>query len=1020
MTHQRADALVDELALDWGQDTIYCEATCDPKDIFYEGSDDEDYDNPASRKIRIEAAGQRYLEGKTPFLLTALLKGPFDGDSTSWVNPWRSKYRTAGALTGVRISPGKLARSARIRSNVSIPETVQPPNESLECHLPSPESLSQASKTESHPYLEEDELVKVHEWRSTVESAHGAKDQFWASTPHGSASERKRKAKGSSWLKLLASKRRRTDVMESGSVDTPVPRRAQPPNSAGDGFNISFESAPDRLPSSAIAAERYFSTSHNEISVSEDELSRDKIATDQAAADLSSSPLSYLQYTPVPDPSVNSSSQGSLQQQTPSKGPLPRRHSMPDEHFARSQNLTDHNASKPGAAFETQEDQSFCFKMRSKPTTAGSAPNEEQSVANDNEDTWSGLSSPDQDVQSLMSDIKDSTPMEERLDGQNLESATTEDQCGMTSPLSSISSENYDGFDLSEESSRDIMDIDDASSVTDSAVTSTNTDAGSPQSSTKAEIMAITPQSPSKPRQEDGFEEEEPHGTIDAACQLEAEDLSAHDTGSKEGPDNEEDDKFEFPKIVSASTTCSKEASHLTLERQEAETTPSKPAPSGASSCVSTPSHAEFLLKASVKKKFIPRSSWDKLSHLTRSPVRQNQPDKRATQSPTEASSPISTRGIKICARPSSSTLQAMVCSRPSTSNASPTKIDATVQGSLQEQIKDQTLPKQDVSIPFSQQSPWAGSKLSEYASLSLSQLPAETPKPEMNEGHSIATTASPAAQTPWVKDTTELPTEPFERTPIVDQEVQAASHAPNTSVAASEADTPMQDVSVTATPLTGATPEPRFSVKSFASFRSASPDRCSHKVKRTVWRDSGSRLPCTQGILASATKNPWETKSSQRRVSFAPLPHETEGHSSLPTTPCPSLGRGRQTSPPPDTPAAELPTSEDAKFHKHFDAVARGPIVHHRERLLPSESQRTVGSPMPDAMAETFLTADQLRQQAQLAGPAKSDRETEESQDPLDMVEDVFREMGDFFEKWDVDNVVQTPQTTQGPQSPW
>ncbi|KAM0548135.1 hypothetical protein ACHAPJ_010056 [Fusarium lateritium] len=1054
MTLQLADPLADELALDWGEDTIYCEATCDPEDVLYEGSEDEDYDDPKSRKLRYEAAGQRFLDGKTPFLLTARLKGPFDAESTNWVNPWRSKHRTAEKSTGLRISPGKLARSAKFKRNASIPETVQPPNDSLECHLPSPESLNQASETEAHPYLEEDELFKVQEWRSAVGTENRRKDEFWASTPQGSASERKRKARGSSWLKLLANKRRRTDIMETGSIDTPVPCRPQPPTSAANNLNTSFTSVPDRLPSSAIAAERYFSAPHNEASASEDELSRDKITSNQTAAD-SSSPLSQLQCTPVLDPSINSSSQCSVEQQTPSKAPISRQSSTSKDSATETSNPGNHDASPSGEAFETQEDESFCFRMRQKPTTvAESVLDEDPSMANDDEDTWSGLSSPDQDMDSIVSDLKDSTPVDEQLDLQNSESAMEVDQCGMTSPLSSISSEKFDGFDLSEESPRDTMDIaSDASSTTDSVASVSDTADDFPHSSMKAVTEVIHAESPTKPGIEVESDEDESDQdmgeTVEVTSQAEIEDLTDSGTDSADESDEEEDGMVKLVETLPAPAPSSK-TPQIPLVRREAETTPPKPTSSGLGSSASTPSHAEFLLKASIKKRFIPQSSWDKLAHLTGSPIGQKQSDRRNTHSPAQVSSPVSARGKRTRVESTRSTPKRMNSSphanlsqppnssqplnfnrpsslsqlsnpsQPSSHDASPTIIGTPVQEQHQEQERDQPNSKEDAPIPCSQQSPWAANKLSQYASLTLSQLPEDSPGPELKETHATPITASPVAQTPWTEDVTELPTKPLEHISTIELGDQTALNVTSTPVVACGTDTQMQDVFIAGTPAGASTPEPQFSVKSFASFRSLSPKRRSHKANRAAWRESGSRLPSTQGILASATKNPWEVKSSQRRVSFAPLPHETQGHSSIPATPCPSLSKGRPSSPPPDTPASELPTSEDAKFHKHFDAVARGPVIRHSQRLLPSESQCTVGSPLPDAMAETFLTADQMRQPPSSADPAKSDRETDDSQDPFDMVQDVFQEMGEFLDKWDVNSVTETPQKAQGVQSPW
>ena len=61
------------------------------EDILFPASDNED--SPESRKSkrrRIEAQAQRYLEGKPLFIQSALLRGPLD---TGWINPWIRKPR---------------------------------------------------------------------------------------------------------------------------------------------------------------------------------------------------------------------------------------------------------------------------------------------------------------------------------------------------------------------------------------------------------------------------------------------------------------------------------------------------------------------------------------------------------------------------------------------------------------------------------------------------------------------------------------------------------------------------------------------------------------------------------------------------------------------------------------------------------------------------------------------------------------------------------------------------------------
>ncbi|KAJ4317853.1 hypothetical protein N0V84_007128 [Fusarium piperis] len=624
---QRVDPSADELSLEWGEDTIYCEATCVPEDVLYEGSDDEDYDNPISRKLRYEEAGQRYLDGKTPFLITASLKGPFDTKSGRWVNPWRSKHRTAGTFQGVRTSPGKLLRSAQVKRNKSIPETVlTAPNDSLECHLPSPESLKQASVAEGHAYLEEDELAKVQEWRKTIEPGDAARDRFWTSTPQSSLSARKRKAKGSSWLKHLATKRRRTDIMESGSVNTPVPRRSHPITTIDDHDDYddapttSFNSVPDRLPSSTLAANRFFApsqagdwegdtqaatdvdeliqpdgrssavssnssvkrispvrdfgkcTQDEEARHAEDELSRDNIASMQAAATLSS-PISQRQHMPATGRSTNGS-QRSVQRQSQIK-PASRSRQPSQNHDAKS-NLSisseDDESLDHSPAFETQEDQSFCFKMRPKhiavteivetsslvPTSV-SAEDPQASVSE--EESWSGLSSLDEasEVLAQDDDIPRSKPNNtEKPDINLVDAPVTEpmdlDKPGMSSGLSSIASQEFTGFDLSEETPDDPCEVDTAS---DSSETGSDTVIISSPTPAEEVIKVADTESPG--------DSEEP----DSEPQMEEIRVAVEDDGSSragETTDSDDETTEESTDQEGDSTNSSTASGHKSLQ----------------------------------------------------------------------------------------------------------------------------------------------------------------------------------------------------------------------------------------------------------------------------------------------------------------------------------------------------------------------------------------------------------------------------------------------------------------------
>ncbi|EFX06703.1 hypothetical protein CMQ_7024 [Grosmannia clavigera kw1407] len=74
----------------FGNEPIFFEPTHCPDDILYSGSEDEYYDSPSARSRSCEDQARLFLEGRRPFLLSASLKGPFDG-AKGWNNPWRGK-----------------------------------------------------------------------------------------------------------------------------------------------------------------------------------------------------------------------------------------------------------------------------------------------------------------------------------------------------------------------------------------------------------------------------------------------------------------------------------------------------------------------------------------------------------------------------------------------------------------------------------------------------------------------------------------------------------------------------------------------------------------------------------------------------------------------------------------------------------------------------------------------------------------------------------------------------------------
>ncbi|KPM45675.1 hypothetical protein AK830_g1002 [Neonectria ditissima] len=1075
---QHADRKVDELGPSWEEDTIYCEATCAPKDVFYEGSDDEDYDDPTCRRLRYEAVGQRFLDGCTPLLLTATLKGPFE-KSSGWINPWQSKHRTARTFQGTRSSPKKLSRQSKHERNMSVPETLQVgPHDSMECHLPSPESLKQAPVAEEHPYLEDDELDMVEKWRTTVQPV--AKDQFWVSTPKGS--ENKRKATGSEWLRKVASKRRRTELMESGSINSPIPQMpvmSHRDRSSGYlGRSISFTSVPDQLPSSANAAKRFLrnqtiqdigqdaahaenddevvdsitvsfasapdrlqspakrsspkrtpkrSTRNEVAKTSRNYLLQNEAASIKAAATLSS-PVSQQRF---PQASTRKSPRLNSSQRIQGK-PSPTR-SSPSLQQAKTvrEKILKGYKSVEARELETQRDDSFCFRMQSRPTVSANdrASAVDQATASSGEacefddvESWSGLSSmDDEEVEQLRvadDDIetKVSRSKTVAMSADSESEPMQVDRNTVSSELSSLASEDFAGFDIAVPSEANVEMEDDS---TTSSGSETASNGSSSESSDTTEVAVVET---SQPMVQQDIPDNEQTSEIHVATPKER---SVPDDGAAEEDASDQSEDESDQDDTDGTSSQASDASDLA---------PAAP----ADLCKSAPLH---LLKDSVKR-LVPKTLWARLSHSS-SPA--PMPD-RETNEPSHCKTVLE-EGLRETST-AKEKLDELSPGRPTqiaaperqypSITSQPSEHGQAVVG-LDYSIETDKADLDAEPLPVSQQSSWAENKLSQFTKLAENGRSQDnspvTSTPQMVDDAS--TTGASVITTPQLANFPRETVATQDDTPNVDAVVQlSALHPPVTTSSTSSqmqnhGVTPITPAITPAMALRPSTPEPQFSVKSFASFMSPSPERRSRKSVRAAWRDSGSRLPSTQGIIASATKNPWKADVSQRRVSWAPLPHELSASITSVTMPRPLEVRGRQVSPPPTTPVADLPTSGDAKFHEHFTAVAnRTKSI--RQRILPTASQCTLGSPEPQAMAETFLCADQFRKpdnedQGEINASSQHEpTHDQESQEPLDIVEDVIREMGGYLDAWDVDleldqarksASMQTPQLTQ---SPW
>ncbi|KAG5948004.1 hypothetical protein E4U59_005483 [Claviceps monticola] len=199
---------------DWsgGDDFIYYESYCERQDIFYEGSEDERYQCPSERRLRYEAAGQRFLNGQVPTLISASLEGPFDS-ATGWTNPWTSK-RNKAVVRKIKDRPRSEQRVSQ-RSSTKIHRTQQSTflSSAGECHLPSPESLKQAPQSQDCSFLRTEKLATVKRWQEKLDNAPSDHDSFWDGNKSNlSPSVKKRRASGAEWLKNAPLKRHKSGV----------------------------------------------------------------------------------------------------------------------------------------------------------------------------------------------------------------------------------------------------------------------------------------------------------------------------------------------------------------------------------------------------------------------------------------------------------------------------------------------------------------------------------------------------------------------------------------------------------------------------------------------------------------------------------------------------------------------------------------------------------------------------------------------------------------------------------------
>lgn len=1013
-----------ELKEIWGDDTVYSASFCQPEDVLYEGSEDEDYENSAARRRRYEEAGQRFLDGAVPLLFSAALRGPFDRRS-GFTNPWISD-RHAGTARSSTASSKHIEKVTSSQSKNSVrkpkPDPTLPAH-SADCHLPSPESLKQAPYTQEPPYLAADGIEKVNKWREQVDPFAGNRNGFWVSDDAKvSTSIRKRSAPGSEWLKKVSAKRH-----QSTTTQKRPPRQEQEDDELdelmADLPSSSFENAapvmsPSKRRSPRNAMRR---TSCKVLVESDDELSPNKTA----AATLSS-PVSLRNDPVIPASSKRSqppiyitSSIGT--QTTPSR----LRHVKVLDTWSKngSPSQEDPPSEEPRVKVEAASGQDIETTIENISKSRSVTESEPETMA-DEDDNGSAMLVEDECiiVNTTYEDITCEDATLQATNGQH-ENQRYEPE----SPPSNCKAEMDGNSELIAQRADSDIKMDNLPgiksepqgvaecAVPDSTRNSTGPDNNrNPDDSPVKETDILVAQSHGNwvmkmesvgevvahqcgadVKLKDNLSDMDSGDDSGNSCAATQKTFSIHNIEPTRSQDTSHASTSDDI-AVDDEKTASMESEFSTTSTMDYHT--QSDAESVKHETPTTPRQAErvkedaseFSFKT-ILNRFVPSSPWNKLTRLALSP----------------SSSPSATPSKKRAVTNESADQVEEADSQPSQTHKeglpSPRRNErigdfgqlhklAQIQQKVSYSHSDRRLKDSeadDQRVPESQQSPWVNTDhaICSRSPLGILSLNISGAKPSSNEAKNIAAVSPSNIQNPWMQN-------PSSNAASLDQSSSSPINENIGQMPFTKPSLPRPR-----------TPEPQFCVKSFSSFMSPSPDR--NRGEGVSLSASGQVFRSTQGSLPSSLKSQWSQKRPGLRVSWAASLEEFEGTPSREDARVARHMPKRQTSPPPENLGGDFRQAHDTKFAKHFEAVANRRDGQ-SQTLIPTESQQ-LQSPGPFAMAETFMTAD-----TNIAGLVSKDGERAEhtepracsraSEEPMDVVEDMVREMGDFWDPWNID----------------
>ena len=1021
-------------------DTIYCEAKCPDEDVYYFGSDDDQYESPRERKCRYELAGQRFLAGSAPRFFSTSLRGPFES-SRGWKNPWASKTRS------IRIAqPPDPQVSCSTKASTKAPTLVKatkryvkhlPAQTRLdrsECQLPSPQSLKTTSlSADAHPFLEDEELQAVQAWRHKIDSTEPDAVQQCTPSATNDISPLKRKA-SHNWLKTFPDKRTRIERTGNDALGRSERRRPALPDlsiQGGEQPNLATNDRPESNtrfsprnstsqlispPKQSLAARN---TARSPIPIKSkpsDEPSREL----QAAATLSS-PVSLRnvkQEKPDTQPSplkIKVKAHVTCDASQRPDVPSPKTTAI---HYTASNGVVQ-------KSYRVPDDEDFVFDIAMAPPSDFSDSEDDESSPGLEHATEAAL----EELQPSVLNEKPGPEIDGSSDSDLTELSGSPELSDVGEPAEESEVESTEGLDEMQDNSSEVTGIAetkmvDVETASESMMTTDEVQVERPteaEESSDWEGLSSAKDASDMGKTADASEDNEIPGVAMSPSVLgETTGLLANESHDASGSEIGQVPQQDAVEPAAESNAADHVSSPVVAEEECSQgrpcvtwtSTDSVAEPAVPPSPKVKPESSEFSLRAMFRN-LVPTKSWAQLTHLTSGPP------------PATMQEPIAPATMEEHVLPSVEDVYSESTSRDE-HERTPVVFEPGSETGNQ-------LTTLSTGAPFAREDNEACQQhsLAEQGSAPTSEKPPTPQHQTVEEGNPSMTAVEQNPMTSSDEPAVENQTADLVAVAGVPREPNAPSGQEMTPAPCTATEEMPPPVEAPATPVAAKTPspvskatdsEPRFAFKSFAAFTTPSPERLRVKKRRTL-TGSSLRHARLKSILSSGHGS--SARRTSNRVSWLLLgEQDTEGKA--------GTSHDAPSSPPPRTPLAELPTAANEKFAKHFSSVVkRTDGLRHRFHVaadtdggvgslilnsgqtssIVAKSKHAVGDAMEGTTSVAAATNDVENQSSR-------PREATLSVEPMDMVEDMVREMGDFWQAWDVDAELSAVKKAQGAEA--